>query len=316
MRKKITSVIIGLIFLVGLGILLYPTVSNLVNEHNQSKVVAGYSEAVSGMSETDYTARLAAAEVYNEKIAQAGSLAAAVRMENANHLEEYNSLLNVAGNSVMGVIRIPKIKVSLPIYHTTEDAVLQVGVGHFTGSSLPVGGENTHCILSGHRGLPSAKLFTDLDQIVEGDQFYMDVLGDTLAYQVDQVSVVLPEEVEALDVTPGQDYVTLVTCTPYGVNSHRLLIRGTRVPYVPEETGGNAENGVMQAVQARQIPWMPVFAVSAVLFALVAGSWCGGRSRKKSGKKRSSGSGKKRSHSSGKRRSHSSGEKRKKQDQD
>ncbi len=288
MKKKITSVVIGLIFLVGLGILLYPTISNWVNERNQSRVVAGYSEAISNMTETDYSHYLDAAVRHNEKIAQAGSLASAVHMEKEDNLEEYNSLLNVAGNGVMGVIEIPKIKVSLPIYHTTEDAVLQVGVGHFTGSSLPVGGESTHCILSGHRGLPSAKLFTDLDQIVEGDVFYMEVLGDTLAYQVDQIQVVLPQEVEQLDVVPGEDYVTLVTCTPYGVNTHRLLIRGTRIAYEPQEKDGQ-EAGVVPAVsekvETRKLPVMPVIAAAAFIFALVAGTVCGNISRKRAKKK-------------------------------
>lgn len=208
-------------------------------------------------------------------------------MEKENELEEYYSLLDVNGIGIMGVIRIPKIKVSLPIYHTTDEGVLQVGVGHFTGSSLPVGGESTHCILSGHRGLPSAKLFTDLDQIVEGDVFYLDVLGDTLAYQVDQIQVVLPEEVESLNVVPGEDYVTLITCTPYGVNTHRLLIRGTRIPYVPEEETVAVQAPVTAEEPAKEIPLVPVIAAAAFVIAIVAGTVCGNLSQKKSKKKKS-----------------------------
>lgn len=287
MKKKITSVCIVLIFLVGFGIMLYPTVSNWVNERNQSRAVASYSDAVSNMVETDYSQYLEAAVKHNEKIAQAGSLADALRMEKENELEEYYSLLDVNGIGIMGVVRIPKIKVSLPIYHTTDEGVLQVGVGHFTGSSLPVGGESTHCILSGHRGLPSAKLFTDLDQIVEGDVFYMDVLGDTLAYQVDQIQVVLPEEVDSLNVVEGEDYVTLITCTPYGVNTHRLLVRGTRIPYVQEEEAAAAQAPVTSEEPQKEIPLMPIIAAAAMVIAVAAGTVCGNLSRKRSKKKKS-----------------------------
>lgn len=292
MLKKIISVFVGIVFLIGVGLMIYPTFSNWLNDRNQSRVVAGYTDAVSTLTETDYSTYLEAARKYNEKIAQTGSLADAVHMEKENNLEEYNSLLNVGDNEVMGVIRIPKIRISLPIYHTTRDAVLQVGVGHYVGSSLPVGGKNTHCILSGHRGLPSAKLFTDLDQMAEGDIFYMDVLGDTLTYQVDQISVVLPEEVESLNVVPGEDYVTLVTCTPYGINSHRLLVRAKQVPYVPEEVEKEerkaapvVEAAANPAQEDRKFPIVPVFAVVVFTFAIVAGTICGNASNKKAKKK-------------------------------
>lgn len=293
MKKIVTRILLGLIFLIGLLVMLYPSISNWVNERNQSRVVAGYSEAVEKLTETDYSAYLQAAIEHNNKIAQAGSLSSAVLMEKEDNFEEYNSLLNVADNSVMGVIKIPKIKIEFPIYHTTSDAVLQVGIGHFTGSSLPVGGKSTHCILSGHRGLPSAKLFTDLDQITEGDKIYIKVLGDTLAYQVDQIQVVLPNEVEQLDVIPGEDYVTLVTCTPYGINSHRLLVRGTRVPYVEgeeeEKTDALAAKADTSAVNPaqndRKLPIIPIFAVVVFTLAIVVGTICGNRSNKKAKKK-------------------------------
>lgn len=275
MKNKIISICVGILFIVGLGLLLYPSVSNWVNERNQSRVVAGYQDAVADMTEKDYTEYLEAAREHNKKIAQAGSLGAAVHMENEDNLEEYNSLLNIRGNGVMGIIRIPKIDVQLPIYHTTRDTVLQVGIGHYPGSSLPVGGEGTHCVVSGHTGLPSAKLFTDVDQLAEGDVFYMDILGDTLAYQVDQIQTVLPEKVESLDITPGEDYVTLVTCTPYGINSHRLLIRGTRIPYVPEEEVQAVESAVSE--RKKRIPAIAIFAVAAFTVAIVAGKLFGNR---------------------------------------
>lgn len=291
MRHKIISVFIGIVFLIGLGMVIYPSLSNWLNERNSSRVVAGYHQSVSELKETDYTRYLEAAREYNEKIARAGSLPAAVHMEKEDNLEEYRSVLNVGGDGVMAVIRIPKIKVSLPIYHTAEDAVLQVAVGHYPGSSLPVGGESTHCILTGHRGLPSARLFTDLDQIVEGDIFYLDVLGDTLTYQVDLIQVVLPEKIDSLSVEPGEDYVTLVTCTPYGVNSHRLLIRAKQVPYIPEEEAvkepsKSEEVSVPTPVEPeRRLPNVLIFAVIVFALAILTGTICGSISNRKAKKK-------------------------------
>ena len=215
--------------------MFYPTVSDFVNSRNSSQAVARYEDAIAALDPEDYTKVLEAARAYNKYVESLGSLSLAVEMETADESGLYHELLNVMGNGVMGVIKIPSIQVSLPIYHTTADSVLQVGVGHYVGSSLPVGGMGTHSIMTGHRGLPSAKLFTDLDQLQIGDQFYIRVLGDVLAYQIDQIEVVLPEEVEGLSILPDQDYVTLVTCTPYGINSHRMLIRGVRVPYAGEE---------------------------------------------------------------------------------
>lgn len=235
MKKYIPTFIFTIIFLTGLSVMLYPTVSDYVNSRNSSQAVARYEDAVAALAPEDYAKELEAAQAYNKYIEGLGSLSLAVEMETADESGLYHELLNVMGNGVMGVIKIPSIQVSLPIYHTTEDSVLQVGGGHYVGSSLPVGGMGTHCILTGHRGLPSAKLFTDLDQLQIGDQFYIRVLGDVLAYQIDQIEVVLPEEVEGLSISVDRDYVTLVTCTPYGINSHRMLIRGVRVSYAGEE---------------------------------------------------------------------------------
>lgn len=235
MKKYIPTIIFTIIFLTGLSVMFYPTVSDFVNSKNSSQAVARYEDAIAALNPEDYTKELEAAQAYNKYIESLGSLSLAVEMETADESGLYHELLNVMGNGVMGVIKIPSIQVSLPIYHTTEDSVLRVGAGHYVGSSLPVGGMGTHSLLTGHRGLPSAKLFTDLDQLQIGEQFYIRVLGDVLAYQIDQIEVVLPEEVDGLSILADRDYVTLVTCTPYGINSHRMLIRGVRVPYAGEE---------------------------------------------------------------------------------
>lgn len=283
MKKKFSTVCVCIVFLIGLGLLLYPSISNWVNERNASRVVAGYQQAVDDMTEEDYTQYLEAAKKHNEKIAQAGSLGAAVFMEKEN-MEEYNNLLNLDGNGVMGIMRIPKLKVSLPIYHTTKDTVLQVGIGHYVGSSLPVGGLGTHCILSGHTGLPSAKLLTDVDQMEIDDQFYIDVLGDTLAYQVYNIQTVLPEEVDSLNVSPEKDDVTIVTCTPYGINSHRLLVTGKRVPYVPEEESEPEPITEKIDKMDKRVQMMIIFAIVVFTIAIVAGTVCGNISSKKSKK--------------------------------
>ena len=232
MKKHIMSFVIGLILLAGGGLLAYPSVSNYVNEKNSSRAIATYQEAVEEMGTDNYAAELEKAQAYNAELAAAyTNLASAVSAENERTDGPYEDLLNVGGTGVMGEIRIPAIHVDLPIYHGTDEGVLQVGVGHLKGSSLPVGGAGTHAVLSGHRGLPSAKLFTDLDRLQTGDVFYLRVLGEILEYQIDQIEVVLPEKLDQIQIDPERDFVTLVTCTPYGVNSHRILVRGTRIDY-------------------------------------------------------------------------------------
>ena len=233
MLKKLISAFFGLVFIVGLGFVLYPTFSNWFNQFHASRVVATYEERVQEIQ--DFTEYKNAAYAHNAQIYEWGSLSHAVYMEKKDELKTYNSLMNVSDDGVMGIIRIPKIDVKFPVYHTADESILQDAIGHCVGSSLPIGGENTHCILSGHRGLPSARLFTDLDQLKVDDMFYLEVFDEVLAYKVDLIQTVLPDEVGNLSPEAGCDYVTLVTCTPYGVNSHRLLVRGSRVPYVPEE---------------------------------------------------------------------------------
>lgn len=225
LKKHLVEMILSLILLAGLCLLLYPTVSDWWNSLHQTRAIASYTDAVEDTSEEDLQAMLDAAYAYNEKLKNRASSFTL----NEEEMAEYESLLDLGGSGVMGVIEIPAIKVNLPIYHGTEEEVLQVAVGHITGSSLPVGGPGTHCLLSGHRGLPSARLFTDLDQIVEGDIFTITVLNHKITYQVDQIRIVLPEEVDQLSIVDGKDYCTLITCTPYGVNTHRILIRGQRI---------------------------------------------------------------------------------------
>nr|WP_239462758.1 class C sortase [Collinsella tanakaei] len=219
----------------GLLVLLYPTISNYLIEQNASRAVASYDQATVDLSAQERELMLARAHAYNDALAaSSGAPTASEGGEPAQAVEAYEDLLNLNGDGMMGYIIIPKMNVELPIYHGVEEKVLQVGVGHLSETSLPVGGESTHAALSGHRGLPSAKLFTDLDQMEEGDQFYIKILGETLAYEVHSIETVLPTETESLAIQPGEDLVTLITCTPYGINSHRLLVHAHRIPYVPE----------------------------------------------------------------------------------
>lgn len=216
---------------VAFAVLLYPTVSSYVNEKNGSKVVSNYDAESVRLSNAEKEKMLEDARAYNKEMLSNIDLIDPFSQGETNIDERYESLLNMDGSGMMGYIRIPKIKVEIPIYHGTSESVLQAGVGHFWGTSLPVGGESTHTVLTGHRGLPTKTLFTNIDKLVEGDVFYIKVLDETLAYKVDQILTVLPEETEALSIVPGQDYATLVTCTPYAINTHRLLVRGQRIPY-------------------------------------------------------------------------------------
>ncbi len=211
---------------IGLAIVIYPTFSDWWNSKVQTRAVASYDEAVSTLTETDYTEYIEAAQAYNEALAKIGS---ATTISNPEIVEGYEDLLNVSGTGVMGYITIEKINVQLPIYHGTSSSVLQVGAGHLEGTSLPVGGESTHCVISAHRGLPSATLFTHLDQLEVGDTFTLTVLNEVLTYEVDLISIVYPYELENIYITDGQDYCTLMTCTPYGINTQRLLVRGHRI---------------------------------------------------------------------------------------
>lgn len=230
MKKKVLNLILALTFLAGLSLLLYPSISDWWNSMHATQAVANYAEEVKNLNQEQYDQILSDARAYNQALQQHGS----GYVLSAEEKAQYNNQLNVNDTGMMGYIEIPKIDVSLPIYHGTEDSVLQIAAGHLEWSSLPVGGEGTHCVISGHRGLPSAKLFTNLDQLVEGDTFVLRILNEVLTYEVDQILIVEPEDTEALQIVPGEDYCTLVTCTPYGINTHRLLVRGHRIANAEE----------------------------------------------------------------------------------
>lgn len=230
-RKHISTIFIILIFLVGLGFISYPTVSNLWNQAHQSRAIATYSKQVEKLDDSENKKMLKAARKYNKSLLKKSDHWKLSKKDK----KKYESLLDVSGTGIMGYIEVPKIDCSLPIYHGTDEGALQIAIGHLEGSSLPVGGKSTHCVLSGHRGLPSARLFTDLDQMEEGDVFILNILGRKLAYEVDQIRVVLPEEMSDLEIEEGKDLCTLVTCTPYGINTHRLLVRGHRTEYVEKK---------------------------------------------------------------------------------
>lgn len=224
MKKHIPTIFLLCILLIGLSLLLYPSLSNYWNSLHQSQAIVDYESALRDMVQSDYSAIFAEAEEYNEKIHTIS-----YPLMNHTQISNYASVLNISGTGIMGYITIPKLNLELPIYHGTAETVLQVAVGHLEGTSLPIGGKGNHSVLSAHRGLPRAKLFTDLDKMELGDSFSITVLDRLLTYEVDQILVVEPKEVEPLYCVEGQDYCTLVTCTPYGINSHRLLVRGRRV---------------------------------------------------------------------------------------
>ena len=252
MKKRLPSILVGLLFLVGLGIMIYPTVSNQWNTYRQNKLISNYEKIVDDMSDEDFSQEWQNAQAFNETIS-GNNVFADVFGEKSKDSEnsEYNRVLNMNNDGIMGYISIPEINIKLAIYHGTSDDVLQTGVGHINGSKLPIGGESTHCVLAAHRGLPSAELFTDIDQLQTGDKFYLHILDKVLAYEVDQILPMVDKDdhqtlQNALSITEGQDYVSLFTCTPYGVNSHRLIVRGHRVEY-------NGEEDVKQSVGDRML---------------------------------------------------------------
>ena len=271
MRKHLSTIILILVFITGLSLLLYPTVSDYWNSVFQSRAIATYTEEVAQIDNNIYEDLWEKAKEYNSALVRGDERFIFYEEEQI----EYEGLLNVAGNGVMGYIQIPAINCSLPIYHGTSDEVLQIAVGHIEGSSLPVGGEGTHSVLSGHRGLPRAKLFTDLDKLIEGDVFTLQILDETLTYEVDKIWIVEPHEIENLGIEEGKDYCTLVTCTPYGVNSHRLLVRGTRIENLEDAPSIRV---TADAVQIEPVLVAPMVAVP-ILFVLLI--WLLVRYRKK-----------------------------------
>lgn len=273
MRKRLSVVCPVLFLIAGLSLLLYPTVSDWWNAYHQSSAIVYYAGETASMDEAERTKMWEDAKSYNQKLAQK----APHWLLTEEEWQDYENQLDVTGTGIMGYVEIPRINCSLPIYHGTEDAVLSAGIGHIEGSSLPVGGEGTHCVLSGHRGLPSAKLLTDLDRLKEGDVFYLHVLEETMGYKVDQIMTVEPDELKELEIQEQQDLCTLVTCTPYGINSHRMLVRGHRIAIM-----GNPANDIMQEMDVPQPSvWKLAVAAGLLLALLTAGTFTGWRIRRK-----------------------------------
>lgn len=272
MKKNKSTLILILVFFVGLSVMLYPTISDYVNQRNQSRAVASYAQSVDTMTDADYSAYFDAADAFNAQVAT---------NENAlyrpDQLSGYYDTLDITGTGIMGYITIAKIGVELPIYHGTSDSVLQIAAGHLEGTSLPVGGASTHAVISAHRGLPSAKLFTNLDQLEVGDTFTITVLDRVLTYEVDKITIVLPTQTDDLLVADGKDYVTLMTCTPYGINTHRLLVRGRRVE-TPDQF--KRIRVTAEALKIEPIIVAPVMALPMLLILLI-GMLLSTRKRKK-----------------------------------
>lgn len=261
-KKNRSTIVLVLIFIVGLSLLLYPSLSDYWNSFHQSRAIATYAEAVADLDDVDYEKMWQEAEEYNEQLKNKTNRWTMTEEEE----EEYNRILDVGGTGIMGYIEIPEIKVSLPIYHGTDEGVLQIAVGHIPGSSLPIGGMGTHSVVSGHRGLPSAKLFTNLDELKEGDIFMIRVLDETLTYEVDQIRIVEPDDLTSLEIDPEQDLCTLVTCTPYGVNTHRLLVRGHRIENLNDDS-------IRVTADAMQVDEMLVATAVAVPVLLILFVW-------------------------------------------
>lgn len=273
MKKKSSKIVIILIFLAGLSLLLYPLVANQWNNHRQKQLISNYESVVAdkeAAGNIDYAAEMKKAEAYNDALLPSilpDSFAVAEAQTEAD--SSYENSLNIAGDGMMGIVEIPKIDIKLPIYHGTSDEVLQKAAGHLEGSSLPIGGENTHAVISAHRGLPSASLFTDLDQLEIGDHFLIHVLDETLCYEVDQILVVDPEDTSALAVEDGEDLMTLLTCTPYGVNTQRLMVRGHRVPYEEQAVADEQTPLSGFSLHTNYLLWVVVGIVITGVFILI-----------------------------------------------
>ena len=291
MKRKISGILFGLLFLIGFGILAYPTVSNQWNTYRQSRLISNYEQVVSDMQPEDYTKEWEAAREFDSTLVQNNIYGDVFGSDDVDMKDtDYWKVLNVAGDGVMGYLSIPKINIKLAIYHGTAEDVLQTGIGHMNGTSLPIGGESTHSVLAAHRGLPVARLFTDIDQLKQGDMFYIHVLDETMAYQVDQILDMVDKDdhetlEEALQIQEGEDQVTLFTCTPYGVNSHRLLVRGTRVPYNgEEEVESTPVDSMLRAIQNYYMLYLILGLAVTLLVILIMKFLFDRKNKKRSGK--------------------------------
>lgn len=261
MKKHASTILLILVFIIGLSLLLYPTFADWWNSFTQTRAISSYTEVVATMDDDQYEELWNAAWAYNQSLTQRDNMFLQTEEQKA----VYPSLLNISGNGIMGYIEIPELKTTLPVYHGTDEGVLQIAIGHLEWTSLPVGGAGSHCVVSGHRGLPSARLFTDLDKLVEGDIFLFRVLDEVLTYEVDQIRIVLPHEVEDLVIEEGKDLCTLVTCTPYGINSHRMLVRGHRIDNLEE---ARTVRVTADAIQIKPVIVAP-FVAAPILFVLL-----------------------------------------------
>ena len=274
MKDRLSTFLLILVLVVGLSLLLYPTVSDYWNSMHQTRAIASYTDQVADLDEAHYEALWAEAREYNQELLERKN----PYLVSEEQKQRYESLLNLNNTGIMGYVEIPTINVTAPIYHGTEEKVLQVAIGHLDWTSLPTGGESTHCVISGHRGLPSARLFTDLDQLATGDLFMLQVLDETLTYEIDQILIVEPDVTEDLLIEEGKDYCTLVTCTPYGINSHRMLVRGRRVDNLPEQV---VIRVTADALQVDPLIVATVIAVPMLLLLVIWVSVSSPRKRKK-----------------------------------
>jgi sortase A len=277
MRKHFSTILLILILLTGLSLLLYPNVSDYWNSLHQTRMIATYQEQIDEVDNHIFDQMIADAQTYNAALLNKPKR----YMQSEEELSWYNSLLNLSGTGIMGYIEIPILQVKLPIYHGVSESVLQIATGHIEASSLPVGGPGTHCALSGHRGLPAARLFTDIDQLTAGDIFILHVLNQTLTYEVDKISIVKPNDLSLLEIEEGKDLCTLITCTPYGVNTHRLLVRGHRIDNLPEETILRIEADAKQIDPMKVVPFVAAPMLVILFILMLIQDLCRSRRRRK-----------------------------------
>ena len=281
-KEQKVNLILCLIILIGVGLLSYPSVADWWNSFHQSRAIASYATAVSQLDTKEFDRMFEEAEEYNRRLADTGIKWSMTEGD----IREYNSILDISDSGIMGYIDIPKIRQTLPIYHGTDDAVLQIAIGHLAGTSFPVGGESTHCVVSGHRGLPSARLFTDLDKLVVGDIWTMTILNRTVTYEVDQIRIVEPEDLSELQITEGNDYCTLLTCTPYGINSHRLLVRGHRIPNLDGDANVTADAMLVDRTLVAIAVAAVMLLVLLIHFAVTSSKWYRDRRERRVKKRR------------------------------
>ena len=281
-KEQKVNLILCLIILIGIGLLSYPSVADWWNSFHQHRAIASYATAVSRLDTEEFDRMFGEAEEYNRRLAETGIKWSMTEGD----IQEYNSILDISDSGIMGYIDIPRLRQTLPIYHGTDDKVLQIAIGHLAGTSFPVGGESTHCVVSGHRGLPSARLFSDLDKLVVGDVWTMTILNRTVTYEVDRIRIVEPEDLSELQITEGNDYCTLLTCTPYGINSHRLLVRGHRIPNLDGDANVTADAMLVDRTLVAIAVAAVMLLVLLIHFAVTSSKWYRNRMESREKKRR------------------------------